>query len=375
MKTSLSNRSARYLVLAILAMLVPTLLRTVSVRAEQVVIESMNDGEIDEHGNWNNYTKASPTGCYLNACKFMYAGRLADDYGSPVVGPSKFSVMKFDVSSLAGQTINSATLRLIQTFDPDASVTNERTLDSTIRGGMVMAPTTDVYAVNLGAEDFDEALSTWNSFTEGLPSPTDATRNAFLTSGKISLLGSMTNVVNPGGISGAGAPVTFSDTDLTSLVQGWIDGAVPNLGLVLLNPTTFSGAPQAPGDTMARYATHESQESLNGGSPDFGGTVLPWDPPQLIISFGAGLPGDYNSDNSVDAADYTVWRDNPAGFGGPDGYNTWRSNFGTMAAAGTGSAVTFPGTVPEPSTLLLALVATTGLAGQFLSRRRSNRIS
>jgi hypothetical protein len=38
------------------------------------------------------------------------------------------------------------------------------------------------------------------------------------------------------------------------------------------------------------------------------------------------LEGDYNEDNSVDAADYVSWRKNDGG--NPAGYQTWRTNFG-----------------------------------------------
>jgi hypothetical protein len=52
---------------------------------------------------------------------------------------------------------------------------------------------------------------------------------------------------------------------------------------------------------------------------------------------GGGAGGDYNGDGSVDAADYVVWRKNPAMFGGdPAGYNTWRTNFGGSAGGGAG---------------------------------------
>jgi hypothetical protein len=59
------------------------------------------------------------------------------------------------------------------------------------------------------------------------------------------------------------------------------------------------------------------------------------------------LPGDYNNDGSVDAADYVVWRktDNS-----PAGYNTWRTNFGRTA--GSGSAIS-GAAVPEPGSLML----------------------
>ena len=59
-----------------------------------------------------------------------------------------------------------------------------------------------------------------------------------------------------------------------------------------------------------------------------------------------GLPGDYNENEVVDAADYTVWRNNsgaPAGTlphdvdGGAIGeaqYTTWKDNFGMTTGAG-----------------------------------------
>lgn len=354
-----SVRSRRLSMFAPIAIFLATLTAVSDgTRADQVTISSMNDGELDEHVNWNNSAKGSPgptsPNCFQNGCKFMYAGRLADDYSNPVVGPSKFSIMKFDVSSLAGQTINSVTLRLIQTFDPNATVAIERTLDFTYRGGMQLAPTTDVYSVNNGAVDFDETLDSWRSFTADGDPATDASRNAFLNSGKISQLGSLTNVVNPSGILGAGAPVTFSAPSLTSLVQGWVDGTLSNLGLLLLNPATITGPPAGPADIMARYATHESSMSLNGGNSNLGGTVLNWAPPQLIISYGAaGLTGDYNGNGKVDAADYVLWRNDPASFGGtPAGYNTWRGNFGT--GAGSGSALG-GSAVPEPAMWILLL--------------------
>jgi hypothetical protein len=82
------------------------------------------------------------------------------------------------------------------------------------------------------------------------------------------------------------------------------------------------------------------------------------------------LPGDYNENGVVDAADYVVWRDN-LGSGAPlpnddtpgvgqDDYDRWKANFGSTS--GTGSIVSGNSAIPEPSTfvLLLLLLAAAG---------------
>jgi hypothetical protein len=73
--------------------------------------------------------------------------------------------------------------------------------------------------------------------------------------------------------------------------------------------------------------------------------------------------GDYNGDGSIDAADYVVWRKDPASFGGPQGYDDWRANFGALGSGG-GAVVN---AVPEPGTLLLLMIG--GLAVAFAHRR------
>ncbi len=82
-----------------------------------------------------------------------------------------------------------------------------------------------------------------------------------------------------------------------------------------------------------------------------------------------GLPGDFNTDGKVDAADYVLWRKNPGSFGGPTGYNTWRDNFGTTAGSGAGSGFDHLTAVPEPTALFLAMAAC--LSGCLTQNRRS----
>jgi hypothetical protein len=109
--------------------------------------------------------------------------------------------------------------------------------------------------------------------------------------------------------------------------------------------------------------------------PAIGG-ALAWNTSQLytsgILSVVSGLPGDYNNNSIVDAADYTVWRDSlgrtgtglaangddtgaSAGVIDQADYNIWKANFGNHAGPGAGSASS--AAVPEPSALLLAIIA------------------
>jgi hypothetical protein len=97
-----------------------------------------------------------------------------------------------------------------------------------------------------------------------------------------------------------------------------------------------------------------------------------------LVAAAAGIPGDYNSDGTVDAADYVVWRKNVGGPAGtlpndPDGgaigsaqYNTWRANFGV--SANSAESPSLPGSVPEPASAVLLILAAAAI---FDVRRES----
>jgi PEP-CTERM motif len=92
----------------------------------------------------------------------------------------------------------------------------------------------------------------------------------------------------------------------------------------------------------------------------------------------AGVPGDYNNNGVVDAADYVLWRkgvaplpnevDTTGGAGVTNAgdYTAWRARFGAVSGSGSGLGA---GAVPEPTTALLALLA--GLVTVASWRRRS----
>ncbi len=90
----------------------------------------------------------------------------------------------------------------------------------------------------------------------------------------------------------------------------------------------------------------------------------------------AAIPGDYNQNGVVDAADYVVWRKNQGtthtlpndptgGTIGAAQYSQWRAHFGQSAGSGTGA--TANAAVPEPATLVLVIFA---MAGWCLGRSR-----
>jgi hypothetical protein len=75
------------------------------------------------------------------------------------------------------------------------------------------------------------------------------------------------------------------------------------------------------------------------------------------------VPGDFNHDGTVDAADYLVWRKTD---GTQLGYNTWRTHFGVSLPP----AQVVASAVPEPAAIVLLVVALTALSSYRLNRSR-----
>ena len=94
------------------------------------------------------------------------------------------------------------------------------------------------------------------------------------------------------------------------------------------------------------------------------------------FNFSMGTVGDYNGDNFVDAADYTVWRDNLGTtnvlqhdpIGGTIGsaqYDQWKAHFGASAGSASSSLA-----APEPGTVMLLLSSVAGGGWMFGRRGR-----
>jgi hypothetical protein len=83
------------------------------------------------------------------------------------------------------------------------------------------------------------------------------------------------------------------------------------------------------------------------------------------------LAGDFNTDGTVDAADYIVWRNGLGMTYTQADYNILRANFGRSAAGAAAVADTLgkgnPGSIPEPASALLLFV---GVMSLFAIRRQ-----
>jgi hypothetical protein len=106
---------------------------------------------------------------------------------------------------------------------------------------------------------------------------------------------------------------------------------------------------------------------FNGSAPDLG-----WLETAAVVPV---LYGDYNGDEMVDAADYTVWRDamdgnatlpndTTPGSVGPEDFDVWKAHFGeSLSGSGAQSA----SAIPEPASLVLLVTA---LVCGLIARKR-----
>jgi alpha-glucosidase (family GH31 glycosyl hydrolase) len=111
---------------------------------------------------------------------------------------------------------------------------------------------------------------------------------------------------------------------------------------------------------------------------------VPYSGATTLSLVAAGVPGDYNGNGIVDAADYTVWRDHlgqefvlpnedPANLDGivtPADYDFWKSHFGDSSGSGSAASAAFPlppsplaTAVPEPAICMSLFAAAALLVG------------
>ena len=170
-------------------------------------------------------------------------------------------------------------------------------------------------------------------------------------------------------------------TDLTN-------GAFTALAAGVGNAFAFNAmfdANNAPGGYSATYQLDLSDADSYSGATS---QSLTLNLSGMITGVGPALPGDYNGNNIVDAADYVVWRKALAsgsplpnnesvspGVTGTDDYDVWRANFGSVFTPGSGAGLSGSATaVPEPSATALLLVSLITLGtGAVTPRKRAGR--
>jgi hypothetical protein len=173
-----------------------------------------------------------------------------------------------------------------------------------------------------------------------------------------------------------GMPPTGGDA-LNGLDQNAVDG--PEVGhFQVSDGPGFIGVRFLIGsNTHYGWVGYEGTGEENDGTGHIFGMAYE-NTPDTAIQAGAGIPpagvpGDYNDNGAVDAADYVLWRnggplenegDNPGVIDQGD-YDFWRARFGNALGS---SSVLVAAAAPEPASLCLLAV---GAAGLGAYRRRS----
>jgi hypothetical protein len=146
------------------------------------------------------------------------------------------------------------------------------------------------------------------------------------------------------GMSGSGqysalnADTAVLDGKLTIQLAGGFTPSMGNQFQVISTATSATG-------TFASIVLPTLPSGLGWGITSNSSGVL------LTVGSGA-LPGDFNGDGKVDAADYVVWRESG---GSATQYNSWRANYGRTA--GSGASLLEATAVPEPVTIVLLLIS------------------
>jgi T5SS/PEP-CTERM-associated repeat protein len=162
-------------------------------------------------------------------------------------------------------------------------------------------------------------------------------------------------------IGGTAPGSTYDVVNISSIagISGQLQLALLN-GFVPSASNTFTVLTAASGvfGTFANVANGERLATSDG----LGSFLVNYGPGsaftanQIVLSAfqEAALPGDFNLDGKVDAADYVKWRKGLGTNYTPAHYNTWRAHFGETAGSGTDGFRTTA--VPEPASIVMLIM-------------------
>lgn len=275
--------------------------------------------------------------------------------GTPGEGKSLRGLYSYPLTGIpAGATINSVEFHVMQ-VDSDSPASAAGPVPVELR------TISESFSQGTGVLDPPDGAS-WNN-----------TFGATMSLGSTILSSTMMDA-KPATLPVTGTPSTWIETtfatsaSLVAAVQTQLNVSQPfNFALVLPSSLETSGERRI-------FRTPSNTEVSTGLASR----------PKLIIDYtapAAVVPGDYSGDGMVDAADYTVWRDNLNGdaaqfaVGSRDpgnsgvvntvDYDFWKSHFSSGLGVG---ALLSSAAVPEPGTLSLFMLA---MAAPWIARRRA----
>jgi hypothetical protein len=176
---------------------------------------------------------------------------------------------------------------------------------------------------------------------------------------------------------------TLEFTDIPGFPNFGTPTARNSAGRMLLTLTTLTGA-----------TVPEGQLTISFTSGGVFGTLPATFAPSAATAFDnitldatpiapPGVPGDYNNNGVVDAADYVLWRkggplqnqvDDPNTVNNLD-YTAWRARFGNNSGSGSGAGLG-SALVPEPTGIITVLTGgLLAMGGARLPKRRADRYS
>jgi hypothetical protein len=160
------------------------------------------------------------------------------------------------------------------------------------------------------------------------------------------------------------SPTEYDQLDITG--QATLDGGldIVTLGLFEPSPGDVFEILRANSITGVFDTTAAELPALNGGL----NWLIHYTATTVSLEVvAARLPGDYNADGLVNAADYAMWRDGLGTTFTQSDYDVWRANFGATRAAGS----ILDTAVPEPATYVGVIIALVAVLTAFARRSRT----